>query len=141
MPPISMRELSYIISNEIADSWKLVGRNWGSSLHRIMSRTGSFPPALARWVVEKFSDRGQFVLDPFSGKGTAPLEACLSGRVGVGNDLAPEAYVVTRAKVNPVILREVRWWVEEASKLMRPDTVSTFDVDEDVRVFFHPQTL
>ncbi|MEM4362944.1 MAG: DNA methyltransferase [Candidatus Caldarchaeum sp.] len=136
-----MRELSYIISNEIADSWKLVGRNWGSSLHRIMSRTGSFPPALARWVVEKFSDRGQVVLDPFSGKGTAPLEACLSGRVGVGNDLAPEAYVVTRAKVNPVILREVRWWVEEASKLMRPDTVSTFDVDEDVRVFFHPQTL
>ncbi|MEM1947090.1 MAG: DNA methyltransferase [Candidatus Caldarchaeum sp.] len=136
-----MGELSYIISNEIADSWKLVGRNWGSSLHRIMSRTGSFPPALARWVVEKFSDRGQVVLDPFSGKGTAPLEACLSGRVGVGNDLAPEAYVVTRAKVNPVVLREVRRWVEEASKLMRPDTVSTYDVDEDVRVFFHPQTL
>jgi DNA modification methylase len=59
---------------------------------------GSFPPALARWAVEKFSDRGQVVLDPFSGKGTVPLEACISNRFGVGNDLAPEAYVVTRAK-------------------------------------------
>jgi len=136
-----MERVRYILSDEIADSWKQAGRNWGSSLHRIMSRTGSFPPSLARWVVEKFSEPGQIVLDPFSGKGTAPLEACLAGRIGVGNDLAPEAYVVTRAKVNWVLLRDVRRWIEEASKIMRPDTVSVYDVDEAVRVFYHPQTL
>jgi hypothetical protein len=133
--------LQYVLSSEIVDSWKLAGKNWGSSLHRIMSRTGSFPPALARWAVEKFSDRGQVVLDPFSGKGTAPLEACLSNRFGVGNDLAPEAYVVTRAKVNPVMLRDVRSWVEKAAKTMRPDAVSVYDVEEEVRVFYHPTTL
>lgn len=136
-----MTEPVYVFSDEVADSWKHVGKNWGNSLHRIMSRTGSFPPALARWVVEKFSQRGDIVLDPFSGKGTAPLEACLAGRVGVGNDLAPEAYVVTRAKVNPVSLKEVRFWAERASRLMRPDAVSVYDVEDDVRVFYHPQTL
>ncbi|MCS7134123.1 MAG: site-specific DNA-methyltransferase [Candidatus Caldarchaeum sp.] len=136
-----MTELAYIVSTEVVDSWKNVGRNWGNSLHRIMSRTGSFPPALARWVVEKFSERGDVVLDPFSGKGTAPLEACLTGRVGVGNDLAPEAYVVTRAKVNPVSLKEVRSWLEHAAKVMRPDAVSVYDAEENVRVFYHPQTL
>ncbi|MCS7137634.1 MAG: site-specific DNA-methyltransferase [Candidatus Caldarchaeum sp.] len=136
-----MTEVQHLLSNEITDSWKLAGRNWGTSLHRIMSRTGSFPPSLARWAVEKFSDRGDVVLDPFSGKGTAPLEACMARRIGVGNDLAPEAYVATRAKVNAVPLREVRRWVEEAARLMRPDTVSVYDVEEEVRVFFHPQTL
>lgn len=136
-----MAQVQYILSHEITDSWKQAGRNWGISLHRIMSRTGSFPPSLARWVVEKFSDSGDVVLDPFSGKGTAPLEACMARRMGVGNDLAPEAYVVTRAKLNPVVLRDVRLWVEEASRLMRPDTVSVYDVEEEVRVFFHPQTL
>ncbi len=136
-----MAGVEYVLIDEIADSWKLAGKNWGSSLHRIMSRTGSFPPALARWVIEKFSDKGHVVFDPFSGKGTAPLEACLASRVGVGNDLAPEAYVVTRAKVNPVTFRSVREWVNEATRLMRPDTVSVYDVDEDVRVFYHPETL
>ncbi|MEM1993782.1 MAG: DNA methyltransferase, partial [Candidatus Caldarchaeum sp.] len=136
-----MAQVSYILSDEVVDSWKNVGKNWGSSLHRIMSRTGSFPPALARWVIEKFSDRGDVVFDPFSGKGTAPLEACLTNRVGVGNDLAPEAYVVTRAKVNPVSFKDVRNWVDNASKVMRPDAVSVYDVDEDVRVFYHSQTL
>ncbi|MCS7110486.1 MAG: site-specific DNA-methyltransferase [Candidatus Caldarchaeum sp.] len=136
-----MSELVHIFSTEVVDSWKNVGKNWGNSLHRIMSRTGSFPPALARWVVEKFSERGDVVLDPFSGKGTAPLEACLTNRIGIGNDLAPEAYAVTRAKVNPVSLKEVRSWLQTASRTMRPDTVSIYDVEEDVRVFYHPQTL
>lgn len=136
-----MAEVSYIFSDEVVDSWKNFGKNWGSSLHRIMSRTGSFPPALARWVIEKFSDLGDVVFDPFSGKGTAPLEACLTNRVGVGNDLAPEAYVVTRAKVNPVSFKAVRSWVDHASRVMRPDAVSVYDVDDDVRVFYHSQTL
>lgn len=140
-PSFLMTEIAYISSAEVSDSWKGFGRSWGHSLHRIMSRTGSFPPALARWVVTRFSERGDLVLDPFSGKGTAPLEACLTGRVGLGNDLAPEAYVVTRAKVKPAMFRDVRSWVEKASRVMRPDAVSVYDVDENVRAFYHPQTL
>lgn len=38
------------------------------------------------------------VIDPFCGRGTTPLEACLSGRIGIGNDLNPLAYHLTRAK-------------------------------------------
>jgi len=130
-----------MLSREIPDSWKYAEKRWGIMLHRIMSRTGSFPPALAHWFVAKYSDKGQVVLDPFCGKGTLPLEACLLGRVGLGNDLAPEAYVVSRAKVNPATLRDVRLWVEAASKKMRPDMVSIYDADENVRVFYSPSTL
>jgi site-specific DNA-methyltransferase (adenine-specific) len=41
------------------------------------------------------------VLDPFSGRGTTPLQACAEGRVGVGNDLNPFAHLLTAAKVEP----------------------------------------
>lgn len=41
------------------------------------------------------------MLDPFAGRGTAPLEACLAGRKGVGTDLNPLAVTLTGAKVNP----------------------------------------
>ena len=39
------------------------------------------------------------VLDPLCGVGTIPFEACLQGRVGIGNDLSELAYIVTKAKV------------------------------------------
>jgi len=136
-----MGQIQYLLSSEIPNSWKLAGRRWGSPLHRLMSRSGSFPPSLARWAVETYSERGQTVLDPFCGKGTLPLEACIADRFGIGNDLAPEAYVVSRAKVNPVTLREVREWVLRASREMRPDAVSIYDVEEDVRVFYSSHTL
>ena len=61
------------------------------SLHKLCSRTGSFPSFLSKYFVTKFSKPMEKVLDPFSGKGTLPLEACLGKRVGIGNDLSPEA--------------------------------------------------
>ena len=130
-----------ISSYEILDSWKYADRRWGNKLHRMMSRSGSFPPALAHWFVAKYSDVGQFILDPFSGKGTLPLEACLMGRIGIGNDLAPEAYTVTRAKVRAVTLDAVKKWINKAARKMRPDTVSVYDADENVRAFFSSSTL
>ena len=45
--------------------------------------------------------RGDVVLDPFSGRGTTPLQACAEGRIGVGNDLNPFAHLLTAAKVEP----------------------------------------
>jgi hypothetical protein len=44
---------------------------------------------------------GDVVYDPFSGRGTVPLEASLMGRVGLGSDANPLAWVLTAAKVDP----------------------------------------
>ena len=51
---------------------------------------------------------GDVVLDPFSGRGTAPLQALAEGRIGVGNDLNPLAHVLTAAKVEPATPAEAR---------------------------------
>jgi site-specific DNA-methyltransferase (adenine-specific) len=131
------RLVEYVSGYELEGSWK--DHRSSHSLHSLCSRTGSFPPALARWYVERYSFRGSRVLDLFSGKGTAPLEACLGGRVGIGNDLAPEAYVLTRAKVRPVGFEEVRSWVERNRGFI--EGYRSSDAPEEVEVFYSKRTL
>lgn len=132
-----------ISSHNIKDSWKIAPTRWGHPLHKMVSRIGSFPPALAHWFIIKFSRPRDVVLDPFSGKGTAPLEACLTGRVGIGNDLAPDAFVVTHAKVRPVTQNDVYEWTRNMRALIKSSLtyINLDEVPEEVKVFFHRETL
>ena len=74
-------------------------RNWGHPWHSLCSYHGKLKPAIAHWLISEFTSEGDVVLDPLCGVGTIPFEACLQGRVGIGNDLSELAYVVTKAKV------------------------------------------
>jgi hypothetical protein len=65
------------------------------------SYLGSFPAALAHAFITRFSRAGDVVFDPFSGRGTVPLEACTGRRIGAGNDLNPLAALLTSVKVDP----------------------------------------
>src|SRR5574338_11065 len=60
---------------DIEPEWKAQQRLWGHSFHPLCSYLASFPAALAHAFVERYSRPGDVVLDPFSGRGTAPLEA------------------------------------------------------------------
>jgi len=85
----------------IEPDWQDQPRLWGHSFHPMASYLASFPAALAHAFIARYSRRGDVVLDPFSGRGTVPLQACVEGRIGVGNDLNPLAYLLTAAKVEP----------------------------------------
>ena len=85
----------------IAPDWKEQQRLWGHSFHPMCSYLASFPAALAHAFIARYSRPGDVVLDPFSGRGTTPLQACAERRVGVGNDLNPFAHLLTAAKVDP----------------------------------------
>ncbi|MEM3395385.1 MAG: hypothetical protein QXV24_04005 [Nitrososphaerota archaeon] len=136
---MQMQKVLLVSSWTLEDSWKFAGNNWGIGLHRLCSRTGSFPPSLAYYFVEKYSSPGEVVFDPFSGKGTAPLEACRSGRIGIGNDLAPEAYVITHAKVRPVPTTEVVKWAKKNRYFV--ENYRKNDAPEEVEIFFSKYTL
>lgn len=75
------------------------GRNWGHSWHSLCSYHGKLKPAIAHMLVSEFTEKGDIVLDPLCGVGTIPFEACLQGRIGIGNDLSKMAYAITKAKV------------------------------------------
>ncbi len=91
---------------EIAPEWKDQQRLWGHRLHPMCSYLASFPAALTHAFIARYSRPGDVVLDPFSGRGTTPLQACAEGRIGVGNDLNPFAHLLTAAKVEPASTAE-----------------------------------
>jgi DNA modification methylase len=131
----------YVDSAVLEDSWKNITNVREHSLHKLCSRTGSFPSFLAQYFVTKFSKPLQRVLDPFSGKGTTPLEACLNNRVGIGNDLSPEAYILTHSKVRCVPLKRIKSYLNRIRNKMRVVKYSIAEVHDDVRLFFHEKTL
>src|SRR6185295_6117278 len=93
--PVSLPALA------IEPEWKAQQRLWGHSFHPMCSYLASFPAALTHAFIARYSRPGDVVLDPFSGRGTTPLQACAEGRIGVGNDLNPFAHLLTASKVQP----------------------------------------
>lgn len=62
-----------------------------------------FPVSFARRVVARYCPADGAVLDPFCGRGTVPFVATATGRLSLGIDLNPVAYVYSSVKTNPVI--------------------------------------
>lgn len=127
------------------------GRNWGHPWHSLCSYHGKLKPAIAHFMIKEFTNPGETVLDPLCGVGTIPLEACLQGRIGIGNDLSELAYIVTKAKLEKPSLEESRLVIDQLSKYIRENVNQGF-VDEDIQKFesfgfngkistyFHPDT-
>jgi site-specific DNA-methyltransferase (adenine-specific) len=92
----------------IEPEWKAQQRLWGHSFHPMCSYLASFPAALAHSFISRYSRPGDVVLDPFSGRGTAPVQAAAEGRIGVGNDLNPFAHLLTAAKLEPPTAADAR---------------------------------
>ncbi len=87
--------------------WGELPKRWGHAWHSMCSYLAMFPPALPRYFIEQCSRPGEVVFDPFAGRGTTPLEACLAGRVGIGSDANPLAALMTAAKVRPASVSEL----------------------------------
>ncbi|XOB42291.1 MAG: DNA methyltransferase [Candidatus Nealsonbacteria bacterium] len=107
-----MKTIASTINNKVNlrwnnNVWKYLPKRWGHSFHPMCSYLAMFPPSIPRYFIEQFTEPGDVVLDPFSGRGTAPLEACVSGRIGIGIDLSPLAYILTAAKINSPVFKSV----------------------------------
>lgn len=98
-----------------------------------------FPPHVPRVFIEWLTREGDVVYDPFSGRGTAPLEACRLGRVGVGSDANPLAYVLTGAKVDPPTLSAVTARLAHLKKHQPTKRLGTVPID--VAMLYTPKVL
>ena len=69
------------------------------------SRLGSyyamFPVTFAENVIGTWTGKGQTVIDPFCGRGTAPFVAMGMGRNAVGCDINPVAWLYSQTKIDP----------------------------------------
>ncbi len=125
------------------------GRNWGHPWHSLCSYHGKLKPAIAHLLVEEFTNPGERILDPLCGVGTIPFEACLQGRIGIGNDLSRMAFAITKAKVEHPIREDVdavvkllEDYIEEKKETFNsnPPMYSDFGFNGKVPEYFHEDT-
>lgn len=106
----------------------------GHSLHEVSYRA-CFKPSLPAFFIERLSQRGDRVLDPFMGRGTTVLEAALRGRVPCGNDVNPLSAMLVRPRLVPPPLPAI------FARLDELELGWNGDLDDELLVFFHADTL
>lgn len=104
------------------------------SLHEISYRA-CFKAQLPQFFIERLTEPGEAVYDPFMGRGTTPLQAALLGRQPVGNDINPLSVLLVRPRLNPPEPSDV------ASRLSSVDWDKPAEVREDLLAFYEPLTL
>ncbi len=99
------RSLSELLSTNL--DFHRDASNYAS--HALHAFAAKFPPQLPRVFIEGLTQRGETVMDPMMGSGTAIVEAFLCGRRAVGFDIDPLALMICRVKTHPVDLLEATW--------------------------------
>ena len=79
---------------ELAD---LIPNRWYAT-HHFDRYPAKMIPQLARFVIEKYTRKGDNILDPFCGCGTSLIESRIAGRVSTGIEINPYAAILAHAK-------------------------------------------
>jgi DNA modification methylase len=66
--------------------------------HNFYRYPARFSPEFVRIIIDKFSNPGDVVLDPFMGGGTTLVEAYAAGRIGIGIDINELSVYVSKVK-------------------------------------------
>lgn len=103
------------------------------SIHEVSYRA-CFKPQLPAYFIERLSDEGDVIYDPFSGRGTTAVEAALHGRRVVANDISPLSAIFARPRLEVPHVSEVdaRLNAIDLRQKMRPAI--------DLSMFFHKET-
>ena len=104
------------------------------NLHEISYRA-CFKPQLPRFFIDRLTEPGAVVYDPFAGRGTTPLEAALAGRVPMACDINPLSAILVAPRLSPPTVAEVR------ARLDAIDLSDRVEAPQDLHAFFHPDTL
>ena len=67
-------------------------------LHSMCPYFAMFPETFVEQHVAAFTEKGDYVYDPFSGRGTTVLVALLMGRNAIATDINPVAFCISCAK-------------------------------------------
>ena len=121
--------------------WQDNNRRWAAPQHYTCSYMAMFPPALPHYFIRRFTEPGDIVLDPFSGRGTTAVESMAQGRIGIGNDLNDLAYVLTKGKLANPNLDDVLARLDKLEKgYFRKNWLKFSGMPNKVRMIFHPET-
>ena len=124
---------SLVIPTYVNEFWTAKQRA-ASSLHEISYRA-CFKPQLPRFFVQRLTDEGETVYDPFMGRGTTLIESALLGRVPYGCDINPLSVMLTGPRLASPGLDDL------ARRLREIDFTRAGKTPGELLVFYHPETL
>ena len=119
MDTITADSVQIELSSDILASIRCQERVLGLT-HRFYRYPARFSPQLARALIERFTDPGDVVLDPFCGGATTLVEAAALGRRAVGTDINPLAIFLARVKTLPLCAdsrAELRSWARASARI------------------------
>lgn len=127
-------------------TWKKEVTPMFKDLHSICSYLAMFPPYVPSYYIKKYTNKGDLVYEPFSGRGTTTLEAIRLGRRTISNDLSPLAYILTKSKTTPIkiedIYNRINFHEKEQKKWIRNKWNHILRKEHDeIRVFFSKSNL
>ena len=108
------------------------------SLHEVSYRA-CFKPQLPRFFLERLTDEGDVVYDPFMGRGTTLVESALLGRKVAGNDINPLSKILCLPRLSPPAQENVAARLGEISLKATAESKKTEDTE--LLAFYHPDTL
>lgn len=112
--------------------WTALQRQ-ASSIHEIAYRA-CYKPQLPAYFIERLTEPGDVVYDPFSGRGTTAVEAALHGRSVIANDVNPLSAILTQPRLELPALADI-----EARLNTLRFKVKQFS-DIDLSMFYHRET-
>jgi DNA modification methylase len=124
--------------SSIVNKYKNINSRLFSKIHQMTAYLAMFPPNLPYVLINDYSKEGDIVYDPFCGRGTVVFEACRLGRIGVGNDLNPLAYVLTQAKANLPNKFSIFKRINELEKNYTKPDIS--NIPEEITMLFDIET-
>lgn len=104
------------------------------SLHYVISYRASYKPELPDFFLEKYSQEGDIILDPFGGRGTTALQACLRQRFAISTDVNPLSREILLPKLSPVSYEQLQQRLKEIN--FKTKAKSSLDLS----MFYHPDT-
>jgi len=86
----------------------IISKDQSYLTHGIHKFPAKFFPELPRYLIHKYSKKGDTVLDPMCGSGTTILEALLNQRRGIGIDIDPMARLISKVKTTPILFESLK---------------------------------
>lgn len=121
-----------IVKKFINEYWTSKQRQ-GSSIHEISYRA-CFKSQLPRFFIKVLSKKNDIIYDPFSGRGTTIIEACLMGRNIILNDINPLSVILAKPRL------EIPDLIKIEERLNKIDLNGNYEIDLDLSMFYHPKT-
>lgn len=106
----------------------------GHSIHEVSYRA-CYKPQLPGYFIDRYAKPGEWIYDPFMGRGTTLIEAKLRGYNVVGNDVNPLSEILTAPRLCLQSMEEIE------DRILKTELPTSKIEDEDLLVFFESKTL